>query len=253
MAYGAVYLIVNSANGKAYVGQTTTTLAKRWGSHRSHAMHGGSTLLCRALRKHGPDAFTISRIVGASDRATLNAMERFWVGVMGTSNRAVGYNLTTGGEVCQHVPSVCDAKSKAALARFAREGERERHSEALHQMWTREDVRERHATALASYWTDERKAEWHPVKALEASIAARRRYAAERRGPKVRISLLPKEQHNIRGVRVFVEDESTGTKARFRSVSAAARHLNISVFSAHYAMKAGRIVNGCRILRKEVA
>lgn len=94
MAYGAIYLVTNAVSDKQYVGQTKTSLRRRWISHVSAArtLAPGSPILHAAIRKHGPAAFTMERIVDAPSRLALNAYEHFWVGVIGCVSPA-GYTF----------------------------------------------------------------------------------------------------------------------------------------------------------------
>jgi group I intron endonuclease len=120
MSHGIVYLLTNTTNGKPYVGQTTMSLGQRGAAHAASATsRGRRTALANALRKHGPDAFTMQPIVSAPDALTLDCLERFWIGVCG-SIAPGGYNLTSGGETGKkHTPGSRAAMSAAQFKRFA--------------------------------------------------------------------------------------------------------------------------------------
>jgi group I intron endonuclease len=82
-----IYLVTNIANGRQYVGQTTT---------RSNKL-GHGKVLRQAYKKYGFDNFTYEQIVvNINDRNTLNFFERFWIA---TFNTVIpnGYNIECGG------------------------------------------------------------------------------------------------------------------------------------------------------------
>jgi hypothetical protein len=82
-----VYLVSNKLNGKQYVGQTINP----------HLPIGHGRILKSAYKLHGKDNFTYEPICkGITNRASLNAIERFWISVMGTVVPN-GYNIDLGG------------------------------------------------------------------------------------------------------------------------------------------------------------
>lgn len=84
---GTIYLVTNNLNGKQYVGQTIN----------SHLPIGHGRILKSAYKLHGKDNFTYEPICkGITNRASLNAIERFWISVVGTVVPN-GYNIDLGG------------------------------------------------------------------------------------------------------------------------------------------------------------
>ena len=82
-----IYLVSNKLNGKQYVGQTIN----------SHLPIGHGRILKSAYKLHGKDNFTYEPICkGIASRASLNAIERFWISVVGTVVPN-GYNIDLGG------------------------------------------------------------------------------------------------------------------------------------------------------------
>jgi group I intron endonuclease len=82
-----IYLVSNKLNGKQYVGQTINP----------HLPIGHGRILKSAYKLHGKDNFTYEPICkGITNRASLNAIERFWISV---ANTVVpnGYNIDLGG------------------------------------------------------------------------------------------------------------------------------------------------------------
>lgn len=99
MRYGAIYVVENLATGRVYVGQTTTTIARRWCSHLSEARRGKFDFpLYRAIRKHGPEQFSVSEFAEASCQVELDALEIETIRRLGSLVRDGGYNLSTGGK-----------------------------------------------------------------------------------------------------------------------------------------------------------
>ena len=82
-----IYLVSNKLNGKQYVGQTINP----------HLPIGHGRILKSAYKLHGKDNFTYEPICkGIDSRASLNAIERFWISVVGTVVPN-GYNIDLGG------------------------------------------------------------------------------------------------------------------------------------------------------------
>jgi group I intron endonuclease len=93
-----IYLITNCLNGKTYVGKTTKTLQKRWVRHLWSMKTGDDTYLYRAMRKHGPENFSISFLCEAKDEEELNYLETMWILLLRTKDKMIGYNMTDGGD-----------------------------------------------------------------------------------------------------------------------------------------------------------
>lgn len=95
-----IYAITNSVNGKRYIGLTQMSLGRRWWHHLATARHGVDTALGNAIRKYGPDAFSITQVVQLMpgyDRKALGDLERVIIQQEGTL-APNGYNMTTGGD-----------------------------------------------------------------------------------------------------------------------------------------------------------
>jgi group I intron endonuclease len=110
-----IYLIRNTVNGKAYVGQTIRTLEERWRQHKQQGIHRyKNDALHNALLKYGLDAFEIA-VLDDSARTLdeLNELEKFHIKVQNTLSPH-GYNLTTGGFSYQRSTETL-AKMSAAM------------------------------------------------------------------------------------------------------------------------------------------
>jgi group I intron endonuclease len=110
-----IYLIRNTVNGKAYVGQTIRTLEERWRQHKQQGIHRyKNDALHNALLKYGLDAFEIA-VLDDSARTLdeLNELEKFHIKAQNTLSPR-GYNLTTGGFSYQRSAETL-AKMSAAM------------------------------------------------------------------------------------------------------------------------------------------
>lgn len=93
-----IYKITNKTNGKIYVGKTSETKEKRWGRHIQFASKGRDIYFSNAIRKYGPDSFTIETIAEAETEEWAYHLEKMWILVLGSAKRDIGYNSTYGGE-----------------------------------------------------------------------------------------------------------------------------------------------------------
>lgn len=97
-----IYLIVNRATGKYYVGQ-----------HKGHSLRqylqkkfydafkgrGGSSRLYRSMRKHGRVAFSIHALLSdVETRAELDRAEKEFIAFLKSQDPEYGYNICRGGE-----------------------------------------------------------------------------------------------------------------------------------------------------------
>ena len=89
-----IYYIKNSVNGKIYVGQTVTGLAKRWGQHKA-AVKNKRSKLYAAMRKHGTENFSIHKMCSCKNVEELNRAEEFLIARLNAAGN--GYNIRAGG------------------------------------------------------------------------------------------------------------------------------------------------------------
>lgn len=105
-----VYIIRNHVNSKVYVGQTTTTLQRRFQAHIDNARKSGKkyiSILGLAILKYGKDAFTIELLEVCMSQDELNAAECKWIEFFG-SQAPKGYNIREGGSRGRHNQSTID-------------------------------------------------------------------------------------------------------------------------------------------------
>jgi len=95
---GKIYKITNRINGKVYVGQTTSSLEKRFYFHMSLTMSNHCLKVKRAVEKYGKENFSIALIDTALSIDDLNEKEIFWIKELNSIDD--GYNIRPGGRVC---------------------------------------------------------------------------------------------------------------------------------------------------------
>lgn len=92
---GYIYKITNCINNKVYIGQTKTSIDKRWHAHKTRYNTGLKDGLYGAMRKYGIENFKIEQILECPIE-DLNEMERFYIQKYDSFYN--GYNLTLGGD-----------------------------------------------------------------------------------------------------------------------------------------------------------
>jgi group I intron endonuclease len=96
MSYGLVYVITNLVNGKRYVGQTVTTLKKRWSRHCWECTKKTSRMpISYAIDKYGKENFRVGLLVTAKTQVELDEFEVHFVNALNTWSPH-GYNLRAG-------------------------------------------------------------------------------------------------------------------------------------------------------------
>jgi group I intron endonuclease len=114
-AYGIVYLIQNKVNGKKYVGQTICRLNARWRQHRHSAKKGSTYPIHAAIRKYGPENFSVSLLEAVPGvRAALIDAEKSHIQQQCCIAPA-GYNLSEGGEGVDFTSDVIRERHRKAV------------------------------------------------------------------------------------------------------------------------------------------
>jgi group I intron endonuclease len=103
---GLIYIHANKLNGKAYVGQTWETPARRWG-------HGYKECprFQNAIKKHGWDGFDHQIVAEADTQEKLDNLEKVWIILLQSGDPEFGYNLASGGGNGRH-----SAESRAKIS-----------------------------------------------------------------------------------------------------------------------------------------
>jgi group I intron endonuclease len=91
--HGSIYRIVHRESGKVYVGQTTLPVEVRWKEHRTKNKEG--SLIARAIRKYGADAFLFEEVASGLDQPSLNDSEVI-VGMQEQALHPTGFSLKLG-------------------------------------------------------------------------------------------------------------------------------------------------------------
>jgi group I intron endonuclease len=81
-----IYLTTNLVNGKIYIGQHNGT---------SSSYKGSGVALKRAFKKYGKDNFTCEIIQICANQETTDKAEEFWIRWYDSTNRKIGYNIST--------------------------------------------------------------------------------------------------------------------------------------------------------------
>jgi len=89
--YGYIYKTVNKQNGKIYVGQHKH-------SEYDKTYLGSGKLLKRAILKYGKDSFINEIIEVCENQKELDEKEKYFIKILDTTNKLVGYNLLDGGQ-----------------------------------------------------------------------------------------------------------------------------------------------------------
>jgi group I intron endonuclease len=96
---GFIYKIKNNCNSNFYIGQTISSLSKRFTSHLCASKHiENDTVLCRAIRKYGSESFYIEEVEKIETpskeetKVKLNEREQFYIAELKPE-----YNMAPGG------------------------------------------------------------------------------------------------------------------------------------------------------------
>lgn len=93
MYMGYIYKIINTINGKIYIGKSQTLV------NESQSYLGSGILIERAIKKYGTDNFTKEIVEdGIETLDILNERETYWIMILNSTNRSIGYNVTSGGD-----------------------------------------------------------------------------------------------------------------------------------------------------------
>lgn len=100
--YGQIYLITNIVSGKIYIGQTISSLTKRFRDHYHYAIRKrkqNDSVFCKAIRKYGRENFKIECICMSLDKDALNEAEIILIKDYKCQDRNIGYNIQHGGQL----------------------------------------------------------------------------------------------------------------------------------------------------------
>ena len=97
--FGIIYSATNDISGKIYIGQTTKGLDERMRGHTKTAfgMRKNNMPICRAIKRYGTEHFIWDIIDYAHSREELNKKEIYYIQAYGSTNKNIGYNISSGG------------------------------------------------------------------------------------------------------------------------------------------------------------
>ena len=99
-----IYKITNTKNNKIYIGQTKSSLSRRFSSHVSHAFNSkrSNDVNCKlyiAMREEGINHFLIEELETLVDTSQflIDKREIEWIAKLDATNDDKGYNVDKGG------------------------------------------------------------------------------------------------------------------------------------------------------------
>jgi len=162
-----IYKITNQINNKVYIGQTSSTLARRWANHRYYLRKGThfNEHLQRAWIKYGEDSFLFERIAAAESLEELNRKEQEFIRNYKSIDPIYGYNKSYGGGVFEITIETRNKISKALLGNKHTLGHKQspEQIEAKRKAMTGKKLRPRTAEEkvhLSQLWSGEKSKFW---------------------------------------------------------------------------------------------
>lgn len=145
-----IYCVTNQVSGKQYVGLTTKSVESRWETHIRDSK-SSNTVLGKALRKYGSEAFTVVAIDIAETEEQLSHKEKFWIAELNTIVPN-GYNLKEGGFFGKATPALQKRLSRSAYRRFTKDGEREAQSVRISEHFSKDGNRDRQSATIKAFF-----------------------------------------------------------------------------------------------------
>jgi len=153
----SIYIIVNTINGKSYVGKTGKSLTSRWREHINIARLGTRRYLSSAIRKYGPEAFEMWEIDRAETHEAASLKEMKWIAILRTYKREQGYNLTLGGDGAvgrKNSPETNARLSAAQTRRWKDPDARGKQSRSLKQTFSDPKYHAERSARVKRQWSD---------------------------------------------------------------------------------------------------
>lgn len=88
-----IYKITNTINNKIYIGKSTDSR-----NHKKISYYGSGLLIGRAIEKYGISNFTKEIIDECLNNDELCEREMYWILHYNSTDKSVGYNITSGGD-----------------------------------------------------------------------------------------------------------------------------------------------------------
>ena len=120
-----IYLIMNRANFKKYVGLTSRTVARRFYEHSINS----KSAIGLAIQKYGRNNFLVVVIETCETLEKANEREKYWI-AFHDCIAPNGYNRTSGGETYSFSEETLHNMSKGQKRRYSNPVEHEKSSKA---------------------------------------------------------------------------------------------------------------------------
>jgi group I intron endonuclease len=226
---------VTAPSGKAYVGITSQTTAKRWWKHKNNASHGrgvryGSecTALYEAIRKYGCDKFTVETLVIA-EFEYLKALEQRAIVAFGTKAPG-GYNLTSGGDGALGAVPTQDARHKMSTAQH----KRLENPEELRRV--RESISRANAIKVTGWWALSEE-----ERVLKREEHAAKLAVSDRFTPEVRAKMSSSQKGKKRTPWSAERKAKASEKRKQEWADPALRQKRVDGFKAAHALRRGEV------------
>jgi len=143
-----VYQHINKINQKSYIGITCTEPIKRWGSHGER--YKECPLFWRAIQKYGWENFEHKILESGLTREEACEAERKYIAAFHTTDRQLGYNISTGGSFTEpslmeqnwNDPEYRDFMTQRFRDTWKDPEKRRRRSEAAKKRWANPEFKE---------------------------------------------------------------------------------------------------------------
>lgn len=141
-----VYAIVNSVNGKLYIGSSASTFSRRWTQHRHELRNGRhkNRYLQSAWNKHGEAAFKFKILCVTEPREAVE-YEQAFIDLHKAADREFGYNLAAiAGSTLgvTHCDAAREANSQRMKQVFQRPGFLAEHTQRMQRSHNTQEFRE---------------------------------------------------------------------------------------------------------------
>ena len=150
-----IYCLTCNVNGKRYVGQTRTSLDLRMASHMSDSRRVSRKhcVIHGAIAKHGISSFTVEVLADNLAEAEVDEREKYFIATFRSSEKAFGYNRTSGGQK-SHTMSEAAKKKLSATLKLLRGNEeyREHIRQASLMRWSDPEYVERGRRRTELMW-----------------------------------------------------------------------------------------------------
>ena len=183
--YGILYKIINTVNGKIYIGQTIQSLKNRKKDHRNCMVRLQHLPLYRAFRKYGFEKFEWTTIYSANDKNDLDKREKYYIQFYKTTRPPYGYNMTYGGEGGQHIEETKKKISESLKGRKFSEETKKKLSLSLKGKYTKEKSfwwGRKHAKEERRKIGDAQKGEKNHMYGKKATEETRRKMSGSHKG-----------------------------------------------------------------------